>query len=433
MAARPLFGESSLRSPSGPVVRLAHQGVGLFAALAGLALWMPHVVVSALCCLGLMCALAGGMFVRHDRRAWHAHEHLSDKLLGLALGLLALWGVMRFGLSIAQRQAISWPGVGHFVALFPVFWLARRVPSEVARAASPLLVAGLSMIMVMFILVLSFGPLSPRVFLAYNVYVGNDSIVLGELLAVLASVALVRGLQAALSGAGRLALIWGVFAVPAMTVLLVVGMSRSAFLVFAVAVVLGALACCRTPVQRMLTLLALVVLFAGVFTVSDTLRTRVITAVDEVRSAVTEYDVKTSQGQRLALNSVTLRIIAQRPWVGHGLGSWRTQFSQWVPPQWQSSIGQHTSPHNEYLHIAAQLGWAGAALYLLVCLAILGVGVHSVRVGQPPWLLAIGTMLVIGSATNVMLWDFRFWSFTAAMLTLALAQRYAMLRVPQRF
>jgi O-antigen ligase len=433
VAARPLFGESSQRGPSGPFVRHAHQGVGLFAALAGLALWMPHVVVSALCVLALVCALAGGLFVRQDRRAWHAHQHLSDRALGWALGALGLWGALRVGITLGQQQPISWPGVGHFVALFPAFWLARRVPSAVARAASPLLVAGLSMIMLMFVLVLSFGPLSPRVFLAYNVYVGNDSIVLGELLAVLASVSLVRSLQAALSGVWRIAIIWGLFAIPAVAVLLVVGMSRSAFLVFAGAVVLGGLACCRTPLQRLLTLLALAALFAGVFAASDTLRTRVITAVDEVRNAVTEYDVKTSQGQRLALNSVTLRAIAERPWVGHGLGAWRTQFSRLVPQQWQTSIAQHTSPHNEYFHIAAQLGWIGAVLYGLVCVAILGVGVHSVRVGQPPWLLAIGTMLVIGSATNVMLWDFRFWSFTAAMLTLALAQRYAMLRVPQRF
>jgi O-antigen ligase len=155
--------------------------------------------------------------------------------------------------------------------------------------------------------------------------------------------------------------------------------------------------------------------------VSPLARNRMEKAVAEVSAAVSDHYVATSQGQRLALASVSWRVVKDRPLVGHGLGTWRAEFATRVPPQWQFAIGRHTSPHNEYLHIAAQLGVVAVLIYVGIWLTVFRMGVRQLRARASPWLLLISIAFLVGSATNVMLWDFRFWAPFTALLTSALA------------
>jgi O-antigen ligase len=190
--------------------------------------------------------------------------------------------------------------------------------------------------------------------------------------------------------------------------------------VFFVSVLLGTFLLGKNWRQRFGVAAIVLAFVAAAYVASPLARARMERAVAEVNAAVSEHYVATSQGQRLAMASVSWRIIKDRPLLGHGLGAWRAEFAARVPPQWKFAIGRHTSPHNEYLHIASQLGLVGAAIYAALLLVVLRVGVDTLQRRKTPWLFLLAMGLLVGSITNVMLWDFRFWAAFTAMLTLAL-------------
>ncbi len=80
---------------------------------------------------------------------------------------------------------------------------------------------------------------------------------------------------------------------------------------------------------------------------------------------VLNYDFKnpeteTSMGRRLTFWQYSLTLINESPWIGHGTGSFETEYKQLV------NGGQYITknPHSEYLSLAVQLGIPGLILYL---------------------------------------------------------------------
>lgn len=79
---------------------------------------------------------------------------------------------------------------------------------------------------------------------------------------------------------------------------------------------------------------------------------------------VLNYDFKnpeteTSMGRRLTFWKYSLTLINESPWIGHGTGSFETEYKQLVDD------GQYITknPHSEYLSLAVQLGIPGLILY----------------------------------------------------------------------
>jgi O-antigen ligase len=197
--------------------------------------------------------------------------------------------------------------------------------------------------------------------------VALDSLTHGILVAFGAFLFAVLGLNAP---RGPVRTTWFVLAAAAVANVLFVVPGRTGYFV------LAALALYLGYVLRRVTGLALVVLAGAALvglglTASTTLQNRLDQTVREAQEWQPGVPAKTSVGYRLEFYYNTLGVIETRPVAGAGTGGFPSAYRQQVAGTGMDPAGH---PHNEYLHITAQLGVAG----LVVLLALFWV----------PWRLA---------------------------------------------
>lgn len=81
-------------------------------------------------------------------------------------------------------------------------------------------------------------------------------------------------------------------------------------------------------------------------------------------------DVKMeSWNVRIQMLQHTLDMVAERPWLGWGIGAWNDQWQSRVPAE----ISGFNMPHNDFLWMGAQAGVPGAVAWLMLMLSGLGV------------------------------------------------------------
>lgn len=156
---------------------------------------------------------------------------------------------------------------------------------------------------------------------------------------------------------------------------------------------------------RRFALVAVVVLLAfATWQVSDSVRNRFREGIAEVQAPRTPDTVSTSWGQRLYMLELTSGMVRERPWLGHGVGSWPTLWAQRTTPG--TPLHEHTTPHNEYLMVATQVGVAGLLLLLLA----LTTSWHRAWRAGPAGTASLmaWTMLITASLFNAMLRDAKF-------------------------
>jgi O-Antigen ligase len=396
-----------------------------FALIATLAAGLPHAFVSNAIILALAGVILTTLSAGGRSALGQSARDSNESGLRLLVCAWVAWVVIRVLLSWFWHEPISWSGVGHSLALALPFVLALYLRAPLQRAGDLAILLGLCCVALLAV-INSFLPGNTlRLFEGYRVYLGNDSIAIDMMLTLLASGVLLKYLSIWLRSGREPTLQQGGLIILALLPLFAFAQSRSALIVFVISVALGALIVARTWLQRLTVPAVVLGVVAAAYVVSPLARSRMEKAVAEVSAAVSDNYVATSQGQRLALASVSWRVVKDRPVVGHGLGTWRTEFAKRVPPQWQFAIGRHTSPHNEYMHIATQLGVVAVVIYLGIWFSLLRMGVGQLRARASPWLLLISVAFLVGSVTNVMLWDFRFWAPFTALLTSALASAKA--------
>jgi hypothetical protein len=392
-----------------------------FALVAALAVGLPHAFVSN----AVLLALAGivfSLFSRAGRGALsRASGQVGGKLIWLFVAAWFAWVALRFGLGWLLDEPISWSGVGHGFAFTLPFVLALYLRAPLQRVGDWAILVGLCGVALLAVINAVLPGNTLRLFAGYRVYLGNDSIAIDMMLSLLASGVTLKYLSTWLRERTEPTFKQAGLIIFALLPLFAFAQSRSALIIFLISVAFGALIVARTWPQRLIVPAVVLGVVAAAYIVSPLARSRMEKGLAEVTAAVTEHYVATSQGQRLALASVSWRVVKDRPLIGHGLGAWRTEFSKRVPAQWQFAIGRHTSPHNEYIHIASQLGVIAVVIYLGIWVTLLRVGVRQIRERASPWLMLIAVAFLVGSFTNVMLWDFRFWAPFAALLTAALA------------
>jgi O-antigen ligase len=127
--------------------------------------------------------------------------------------------------------------------------------------------------------------------------------------------------------------------------------------------------------------------------------------LDQTVAETREYQAaprESSMGFRLHYLKRSLQAVAERPLVGAGTGGWGEAFYEATvndPPFLHDR--RHTHPHNEYLHLAVQLGLGG----LLLFAGMLGVALWRTRVlPEPERLLAQG--VVVAFAVGCLFNDF---------------------------
>ena len=106
-------------------------------------------------------------------------------------------------------------------------------------------------------------------------------------------------------------------------------------------------------------------------------------------------------GMRLRMVDVTLDMVRERPWIGHGAGSW--------PGLWRERVrgGEllqaHQTPHDEYLLVLQQGGAVGLALFLAAIALLLRAVWRRGPAGHAALLVGIG--FVVAAVFNAALRD----------------------------
>ncbi len=144
---------------------------------------------------------------------------------------------------------------------------------------------------------------------------------------------------------------------------------------------------------------------------------RRLQGVSAAITALQEGSVATGESNRLQFLRVTGAMIAEKPFVGFGIGGWRQEYP--VRAQGLETAFMST-PHNDYLLYGSELGVIGLILLAWIFGALV---VESLRANSTKGaaLLLVMVALVVSSMFNAMLRDWRFG--VPMMLMIAIAYR----------
>jgi O-antigen ligase len=152
---------------------------------------------------------------------------------------------------------------------------------------------------------------------------------------------------------------------------------------------------------------------------------RRLQGVSAAITALQEGSVATGESNRLQFLRVTGAMIAEKPFVGFGIGGWRQEYP--VRAQGLETAFMST-PHNGYLLYGSELGVIGLILLAWIFGALV---VESLRANSTKGtaLLLVVVALVVSSMFNAMLRDWRFG--VPMMLMIAIAYRESRAQLPQ--
>lgn len=115
-----------------------------------------------------------------------------------------------------------------------------------------------------------------------------------------------------------------------------------------------------------------IILSLTLYAYSLTFNTRLSGVVNESQQYAQKTDVQTSVGWRLNAWHRSLQAIAEKPFSGHGVGSWALTVKRIEGEKGVSVFGEGNSsnPHQEYLLWGVELGVIGLLLFLLLLFSI---------------------------------------------------------------
>jgi O-antigen ligase len=155
---------------------------------------------------------------------------------------------------------------------------------------------------------------------------------------------------------------------------------------------------------RPAALAAPLLLVAAMLWMPTEFRDRAAAVVSEARAYQRGDVTPTSSGLRLTYWRRSVEAFAERPLLGHGVGSWNTEFRRLEGTHLRREVQNLRNPHQEYLLWAVQLGAVGVALFL----ALLAALAHDASRCAPPVREAAWSLVVIFAAVcmfNSMLYD----------------------------
>lgn len=130
---------------------------------------------------------------------------------------------------------------------------------------------------------------------------------------------------------------------------------------------------------RWVALGAPVILAALALSLSPTARDRFSSAAQEMSAYQPGQMTVTSTGLRLTMWKLSLQALADKPWTGHGAGSWNSQFRVRATDQVPEYFLVTRDPHQLFLLWAVEGGIIALALLLAVVLAL---AVQASRMGR---------------------------------------------------
>ncbi|MDP3715791.1 MAG: O-antigen ligase family protein, partial [Burkholderiales bacterium] len=178
---------------------------------------------------------------------------------------------------------------------------------------------------------------------------------------LMAFAAFMFALMALEAGMRRDRIIWGILALLAAINVTLMVEGATGYVVLGLLALL--LILIRLPARiAMAAMVALFAISAILVTVPGPLSQRVASLAGEVRNWSPDTAARhSSAGFRLEFYSNTLRIVADHPLTGVGTGGFPDAYAEQVRG---TAMVATRNPHNEYLHIAAQIGLVGLAAML---------------------------------------------------------------------
>ena len=172
--------------------------------------------------------------------------------------------------------------------------------------------------------------------------------------------------------------------------------------------------------KQIISLIVLAVLLTIAFKTSDNFSSRSKLAIQEIQKY--EYGAsRTSMGMRFDWWINTIKIIKEKPILGHGTGSFKIEHDRFISG---SKMVKTDNPHNEYLFIGVQLGFTGLVIFVLLFFTQL---YYSFKLERPDAYLVQGVIIamMIGCIMNSFLFDTHqghFWAILSAVFFSALPQ-----------
>jgi len=364
-----------------------------FAVALGVSLPFAVSVDGVLLGLTVACWLASDRYRERFARLRHHPVAL------MALGFVAL---LALGFAYGEQSrddALHYFGKYADLAVLGLFVTLFGDPAWRRRAVLALAVGLALLVWLSYLVKLGVVPPNPwiRGTPQYPVVV-KLSLTHGILVAFGAFLFAVLGMQAA---RGPVRTVWFALAAAAVVNVLFIVPGRTGYVVLAVlALYLGYV--WRRLIGLALFALGGVALVGVGVAASSTLQNRLVETAREVREWQPGVAAQTAVGYRLEFYYNTLEIIRDRPVAGVGTGGFPRAYEKRVAG---TGMAPSRNPHNEYLHLMAQLGIAG----LVAALALFWVPWRlAPRLPEPhERLLARGLVLTIavGCLFNSLLLD----------------------------
>jgi O-antigen ligase len=387
-----------------------------WASASALLAWALYLPLGARYALALGAALLAAIHLRRAGRLRAAFEHPATRawLALLAwLALTALW-------SPADPARIASHLWTYALPLLLPLLAAAMDPAWAQRALQQFGIAS-ACVGGLFLLHHLGLPMDAAAWESTVAASGNQRIANSILLALGSVLALWQGAQA--RGRWPIRAAWMLAAALA-ALGLALQDRRSGMLLLPLLLLVWILRSQRSRLERLLLLGALALACALAWTASDGVRQRFDEGWRELQADTSTDAVATSWGQRVRMSVLTAQMISERPWFGHGVGSWIPAWQQRVTPG--TDLHAHTTPHNEYLLVAQQGG--AVALGLLLAAGVVSWRRALARgAAGVPLLLAASAIAATG-LFNAVLRDAK---FSLPLLLLAAAAAAAA-RAPRR-
>ncbi len=358
---------------------------------------------------GVLLFLLSLLFAGDYRTKW-----LTAKSNPLFWPVLAMFVVTCFSALIVGRPPSGfWSGFAHYqVYIFLLFFVSVGAGDWQRRAVTVFFMGAIYAATLYY---LSLFKLLPAItpFTNYVIYGGNKSILLGILLAIAAAWMLYeitvlpdrRWLWVRI-----IAFLYVVIA------LLLLTKTRTASLIFVLLCGFIFLKYFSFSRRGGLWFLGFLLLLGVAWQSASDLRTRVMGTIKDI-STFSQGKKVSEEGNRLEIFSITTEIISERPLLGHGIATWKPLYE--TRAQGLSSAGM-TTPHNDYLLYAAEIGLIGLAVLLWTWGVQLAVawkvgGEHGMLLGM------LGVAVMVGGMFNAILRDLVFGIPFMILLAIPLA------------
>ena len=368
-------------------------------------LFFPHGIVKAGIVVFALSVLVSGDY----RNKWR-----TAKASPLFWPVVGMFGISCLLAVFTDRSAPKfWSGFAHYQVYFYLLLFISIGPGDWQRRAANAFFAGALLASTLFYLnLLNLLP-DVRLFGDYIAYSGNNSILLGVLLAVAAG-----GVFYEMIDHTDRRLLWQI---PAFlyiaAALLVLARTRSGSLIFIVLCLFVLLKQATRSWHRALGIAAVLALMvAATWHLSSSLQTRALKTVQDIK-AFSQGEKTSGEGIRAEMYWITAQMIAEKPLTGHGIGAWLPVYQQRAKGL---ATGRMTTPHNDYLLYTAEIGLIGLAALFWIWTTQLVVawrigGVHGA------WLAMLSLTLFVGAMFNAILRDLVFGMSFMILMAIPLA------------